>query len=317
MPANVRSKHPTPGIWQILLIFVGTVTIAVFVWLYSVITMPLPPVVGVVVAEDPVTVHLLQTDSPSVTVVTLDRSMATDAALGYGRYSLEALASLAEIEKEPALYPLTVQKALGLPVQWVVWETGSDENTDSDEVVSTAMSPVMMDVILRKRKSTIPLPMQIRLVWYFRGIDVTDVTHIRAPLPVVADEEQLPDGSRIWVFDPQKFDDLLTSELEQSAVRNERLTVSVYNTTAIPGLASHAARLLGHLGVHVVEVDGTESTIDTCLLTGSQEALASLTAGIIQEYFACDAGVTWEKDRTDLQLRVGTEYARIFETPQR
>ena len=62
----------------------------------------------------------------------------------------------------------------------------------------------------------------------------------------------LPDGSRVTALDQAKLGQFETNRFEDNSVRDEALSVGIYNATDYPGLAEKVARIITNMGGRVI-----------------------------------------------------------------
>lgn len=90
-----------------------------------------------------------------------------------------------------------------------------------------------------------------------------------------------------------------------SVVANESMTVTVVNTTEVPGLGAHAARVLESAGIKVGMVANKPEEVDKCIVRSKEEQKKSYTVGFMKRAFGCK----WEKGE-EVILEVGKEYEK-------
>ena len=77
--------------------------------------------------------------------------------------------------------------------------------------------------------------------------------------------------------------------------------MTVINTTGAGGLGGKAARIAENAGIRVVMLANSESPVATCQVEGSEQAVASVGAGVLRRTFGCETVV--DRDVADGELR--------------
>ena len=271
-----------------------------------------------VLVGSPMTVLSWNETDRSMTLVNFPEYMAADGTHGYGTYSFEAFWKLGEIDKKDGtVLAESISEALGIPVNWYVGPR-SGIYTKSEDALTLAKRVFSASGIgswlTGRFRTNIPLTEFIKFVWLLQlskpdRMETFDFSHTPS---LIAQDMVLADGSHQLVLATDRVDSRLAHLFEDDQIRRETLTTSVYNTTQMPSLGTRAARLLGNLGVSVVTVGNDTPEKEVCTIDGTESALKSKSAKVIEYVLGCKAVTIPQSDRTDLTVRIGKSYAKRF-----
>ncbi|OGG35785.1 hypothetical protein A2363_03620 [Candidatus Gottesmanbacteria bacterium RIFOXYB1_FULL_47_11] len=272
----------------------------------------------IILAANPMTVFSWDNRTRNLLLVSFPADMTAEGTHGYGTYSLEAFWRLGEIDKKDGtVLSESVSEALGIPVRLFIgpktgmFSAGQDPFTLVKQTFS--FSNLWAYAAGRLRTNIHPRAF-LSYIWLMSvtkpgRVDTFDFT--RRPADI-AREVELPDGSRQWVVDAALVDNAVKMTFEDDRVRQELVSVAVYNTTQIPSLGTRVARLLGHIGVGVVSVGNDAPEVSDCSLTGTLETLKTMSARVITDVLGCTQKEASETGRADLVVRIGSSYAKRF-----
>lgn len=153
--------------------------------------------------------------------------------------------------------------------------------------------------------SRIPLPLRLRFWWITRSIRPDAIETPDLDTIGVLRKDTLPDGTTIRVFDTNKFDSIIVSDLEVDSIRREERRVRVVNTTDVPGLGSRVARFLSRAGMVVVAVDGESQRQETCSVHVNEDLWSTATARFVQDVFGCSLSAEDTDEQFDMTVRIG------------
>lgn len=291
------------GLW------VGIVAILSFlVFAVLVISFWRKPALGrvtVLAVGDPMVVWSWEKSTGRFVRMTIPSRAVIDAVGGYGTYSLDALWKLGAIDKKgAAVLTESLSETLGIPIPWYI-----------EPVSSSGTSPLRLSTVLAylwgRAHTNMPIWTLLSLAWAGSWVRPDRVTEFTISNSNVLVDRSLADGSTVQTVDTLRLDPLLQHTFEDERIRNEHLSVAVYNTTPMPTLGNRAARLVTRIGGLVVRVGNDTPQLDRCMLKGKKEVLQSVTAVVIASLFDCDRQ-EGSGDIADLELRVGSVWANRF-----
>lgn len=250
----------------------------------------------------------------SFVLIALPSDTVIDAVHGYGAYSLDALWKLGEIDKkEQNLLRLSMQEYLGIPVQWYLGRKNDalDANPrDPKEIVRSLLSVSNFgSYMMRQLHTNVPLTIYGSFIKSFLLSTPDKITTYDLKNQSVMQDETIADGTSVKRLNVNRFDEIIGHTLDNDDMRNERVSVAVYNTSDAPSVGQRVARLLGHMGIFVITVGNDSPEITDCTVTASKDVLRTKTAGFIRRLYDCKEHVEEATVRADLILRMGSIYA--------
>lgn len=258
----------------------------------------------------------LEGDNDEWTILLFSPTQNINAAFGYGTYRFESLRALDSQEHlRGRLFRTSLEEAVGIPITWSI-DTNHREEITRDTALQFLKSKSQLipflssfvqgktnmsfiDVLLVSRK--------IQSLTFGTG-NVIDLSG-----QAVTSEEILPDESKREMIDESKMKQVLGDAMNDTHIRDERLRVAVYNTTATPGLGQRFSRFIEQMGGYVVLVENeTRDIPSSCLLVSSRVGIQSKLVAFLHEYFHCDTEVQEDMTRADLDVFVGKGYEQRF-----
>lgn len=271
----------------------------------------------VVVLGEPVEVISYDQDRNSWAIVQMTKDAHISGVFGLGEYRLDALWQLGKTEASPsAILRESLAEELGVHIPYYIVPKPTAFTPWSGPLslaVSTVTVSHMGDFLRGQYDSNLLFPDYLKLWWRLRSMEPQKVERyiIREGSGLV--KQTGPDGAAMLRFDRQAFDIRTSYSFEELAVRKEAKRVVVYNTTNTPAIGSRVGRMIDKLGANLVAVgNDTNSLVQGCVLSGSQEALNSITAQRIISLFGCELGGEDDDKQGDLTVRVGKIFAERF-----
>lgn len=313
----IVSRRHTRAAPPILLGIAGALVVLILLWLFLPRTARPYNRQTYILVSDPMIVASWDLNGRTLTLITIPKDVASEGTHGYGMYSLEAFWRLGEIDKKNGtVLAESISEALGIPIDgYIGARTGllparADALATVKSVFSLGSS---VGVLTGSYRTNIPFQAFFVLAWRVNvlrpdRVSVYDFTHNTT---AIAQNIELPDNSTQLVLDPARLDSQLTSVFEDESVRQESVTVAVYNTTDMPSLGNRVGRLLTNLGVSVVIVGNDTPEVGVCTTTGNATALKSKSTEVIIAVLGCRR-IVGETSRADLIIRIGSSYAKRF-----
>lgn len=270
----------------------------------------------ILVGTSPVSVWSWNKTDDTFDVIVLPSDVAADS-IAYGRYRLDALWKLGFIDKKGGLaLARSLTDVLALPIERFIGEGEKLAATDDIEAYTRRLFSwsSVWPTLLGKRVTNIFFSDWVAFAWALKGAGSEDIHLIDLVHEPPTGSEVLPDQSTREFLDIQRLDVILKGRFEDEQVRQEAITVGVYNTTSTPALGTYAARILAQEGVLVVAVGNSDMQIDACIVEASEELVKSRTVRVIAEVFDCKTAVTQEQERADVNVKLGSEFAKRFAT---
>lgn len=228
---------------------------------------------------------------------------------GYGRYRLEAIYQLGELEgrKDGELLTGTLQEVLGAPIDGYIF---MQEPIDGQSPAKWGQS-LIKKIVCREKSTNLIWWDWLRVCWQTRKIRQDKIKIIHLEQTGVLKEVTLSDESKTLEIDAEKIDEISGNFFKDPQIRLENLAVAVLNGTDHPGLASKGARLITNIGGRVIKVGDAEQKTSQCKIKvqSSLRKPKNYTARKLQKIFNCQLEEEDLTDyRVDILLLLGEEY---------
>lgn len=261
---------------------------------------------SIILLSDPVYVLSWDNKRGQLTMFALPPDLRIDGAYGVGSYPISSLRKLETIDgTKIGLFARSMEDALGLPIVGVM-----------EGRASLQKNPVELAKEALGNAGDIALPLRLRLWFLLTMMRPDGVTTVDLSARGVYKSEAMPDGSVARIFDANRYDAVIGGLLEVDTVRKEGLRVRVTNTTGEAGLGSRAARIVSHAGMVVVVVDSEAQTLKKCTLAVPKPLWGTYSVAFIQAFFDCSLMEAIGDGQADLTIRLGEEYAKLFQSDQ-
>lgn len=146
-----------------------------------------------------------------------------------------------------------------------------------------------------------------RFLWWFNGRKVSWEKIALAETSLVTELKD-PDGIvvlRLAEHWPERAEDWFSS----TNLAREKINVNIVNSTDVPGLGAHAARIIENAGVRVVAVSNSQTKFDKCRIESSEAEFKSLTGRWLQSQYKCDEVIKNDKPG-EIILTIGSDYKK-------
>jgi hypothetical protein len=245
----------------------------------------------------------------------------------YGSWPTRSVYQLGQAEQPPIgaqLLKTTIEMNLGVPVDGFIY-------FDSDEEFLTTIknlrkNPMESATFIKSIESDLS-PLELgKLVWGWWGVRLDKIKMVDLGTSQITESILLPDGSRALGMNKALIDQLMQREFVDSRVSDEGLSVSIYNSTDVPGLAEKAARIVTNLGGRVIYQGNTKEKHEKSLIFSKSQNDKSYTKLRLGQIFAQHCLVKpsfWSKndtcsldktkeviDRGDVTIILGEDYGK-------
>jgi len=246
-------------------------------------------------------------------MMTIPSDVSVNALHRLGRYAVSSLYALDRMDAYGGkVFVGSIADAVGVPLTWYV-DAQNLHTDDSDvDVLRRVFSwQSIFEILVHTRRTSAPFSVWVSWVLAASSLSADAVETVSIEQTFIRTE--LPDKSNVRILDENKFDYIVGASLLDAAIRNEDVSVSVYNTTDVPLVGSIAARQMGNIGIQLVFVGNAQSISETCEVYGASLHRHSVTVRFIQDYFSC----TWHEgvpsgsvQPSDITVYLGKQYAR-------
>jgi len=271
----------------------------------------------VIFSTRPVMVVSYNPSDQSIAVVSIPEDTYVDATHGYGRYRLGKVYDVGNLDKKgPQVLKSTVRELLGVPIDGYIdvknLELSGSENLNTAEFIAKRKIILGLTNFWRFNDKT---DLSLSDLWQFYShvfsVKAGKISFVNLKNANVLESQTLPDGTNILVAQTQALDGLLRDLFHEDALAGENLKLAVLNSTDVSGLGDKMARILGNMGLQVVNVANFSPVWDKCLLFVDKKLVNLLTIVKLKREFNCLVKTTNMPDvRADISLVVGNNYAK-------
>lgn len=247
-------------------------------------------------------------------IIIFPENMLVDAFGGYGSFKIRNLHGLSSQENKPEIFTKSIEYFLGLPVDY--WLDYRDKVLpDKNEELPKFVSGLVGRSIF-KRAGTVDMGDWLniyQLSSFLKGRHLYWQYKDAVDLGLV-----LKDGDD-WVLQKDDWDRWAQSYLSDPGLKQEGLSLGIYNTTHEKGLAFETARIFSNSGFWVVKVGNDENDESNCRIElKSSGFLSTKTLERIEKIVDCPVEVVSEDrflDFTDINIYLGDEYLSELKKP--
>ncbi|KKR50360.1 MAG: hypothetical protein UU81_C0007G0015 [Microgenomates group bacterium GW2011_GWC1_41_8] len=213
-------------------------------------------------------------DNSSIISITIPPDVYINVSGGYGYYRVKDVLELSRSERRgDELLIESVSSLIGIPI-----EASKQRMSYWDQV----------------------------LVWQLANNNEIERHNINlSEYPITVSEKRV-DGVEIEKLNPVKIDFYFGELFWERTLRDENMTVGIFNASETPGLANSYARMLENIGYRVVDIanwDG-EPIEENCMIriTGSPNVVDSVSISRLISILDCPIQVDQESGRFDIQV---------------
>jgi hypothetical protein len=220
----------------------------------------------------------------------------------YGSWPTRSVYQLGQAENPPIgaqLLKTTIEMNLGVPIDGFMYYPGDQDLLTT--VKNIRKNPMESLAFLKAVQSDLT-PIELgKLVWGWWGVRLDKIKMVDLGASQITDSILLPDGSRALGMNKALIDQLMQKEFVDSGVSDEGLSISIYNSTDVPGLAEKAARIVTNLGGRVIYQGNIKDKHAKSLIFSKPDHDKSYTKLRLSHIFAPDClikGSFWSKKDT-------------------
>lgn len=234
----------------------------------------------------------------------------------FGKWSLGSVYKLGQSEPTPigaSLYKKTLEENFGIAINSYIIDQNNN-NFFEKKLANLRQNPLENISFLGQIKTDLTPIEYWKLFWSLRGVRFDKVKILDLGDSDLVSWVTLRDGSRVISIDQDELDDYIQKYFADSKIKDEGLSIGIYNTTDHPGLAEKAARVIENMGGRVVFTANSKSHLDQGVLLGGK----SYTNDILNQIFALKkltalpSGL--DSSRADINLFLGEDYFMRYNT---
>lgn len=244
----------------------------------------------------------------TVVLTPLPKNTYIDVAYGMGQWQLDSVYNLGETGKTNGinLIEKTVSGFFGIPVDGYIELKGSLFDKKPDQLVDgLKKGPLNIFSIISDLKSDLTLWELIKLKFALSDVRFDKVKIVDLQKSDVLTSEKLPDKTEIYLVDNVRLDGIL-SLLVDPVIRDESISISIFNGTDEPLLAQKGARILTNIGANVITTSNTNKKFKKTYVYGKE----SKTLTRIVQIFNSPCTTKEECDKIEPDLKSETSFSR-------
>ncbi|MDO8498280.1 MAG: LytR C-terminal domain-containing protein [bacterium] len=258
----------------------------------------------------------------STVVLIIPEEIQMHLPFGFGNWPVRSIYGLGQAESRPRgaeLLSETVSQNFSLPVQGYLL---LPQNVDLsfDEVLKKVKDEPLWGLgILRNSKTDLSPRELWNLFSHLREVRSDKVEVVDLAESKAVKESTLPDGSRSLTLNQVLLDQLIQSKIEDSKLKDESLTVGIFNTTTYQGLAEKVAREITNMGGRVVFTASSPDHLEVTVVKGKPSYTIDLLSKILAPH--CEkkekcpvSGSNLDLSRADINIILGEDYFLRYNT---
>lgn len=259
----------------------------------------------------------------TVILIPIPKNTYVDTAYGMGQWQMGSVYNLGETSETNGvnLTEKTVSALFGIPIDGFIQLKGGISDKKADQVVDALKkSPLNIFSIISDLKSDLTLWELIKLKFALADVRFDKVKILDLQKLDVLLSEELPDKTEVFSVDNIRIDGVLSSLIDPN-IRDESVSISVFNGTDESLLAQKGARILTNTGAHVITTSNTNKKFKKTFVYGKKSKtlvrIAQIFSSPCQNKEECDKIEPELKSETgfsraDINVVLGADFAQIY-----
>lgn len=202
---------------------------------------------------------------------------------GFGRWSARSVYNLGQAENPPIgakLLSDTLSLNFGLPVDGYLLFPEEKKGLFLQILEKERGNPFSYVTMLKNVRTDLTLGEMINLFFVLRGTRHDKLQSFNLAQSSLTEWMILPDGSRVLGLSQVRVDQFIQKTLPDEQIKNEDLSIGIFNTTNRPGLAERVARLANNLGGRVLFTANLPRKIEKSVVLGDDSYTTKRLIGI-------------------------------------
>ena len=243
-----------------------------------------------------------------VTIISSPDQTYVEVPGGFGKWQLRSVFDLGQTNGEGGrLLEDTLTSFLGIPVEGFIRLKGNLQGWEANDLVnSIRRTPISILTQLKNIDSDLTLGELTQLNLNLFQVRFDKVKTLDLQKLGVLDQGKLPDSTEVFTFESTKLDTIL-SDLVEDKIKEENLSIAVFNATEHPALAQRAARLITNLGGSVIQISNSPQKQDKTFVSGEK----SKTLDRLKQIFAPGCSKKEDCDKITIDLNKISSRAQI------
>lgn len=245
----------------------------------------------------------------SLTIFKIPAEAYINVSFGFGNWPIRSIYNLGQGENPPIgakLLTTSIASAFGTPVDGYL--SVQEEMEIDDLVGKMKQNPFTLWGILRQSRTDLSL----REYWDFwsalRKVRADKVETIDLDESGSTVNKTLADGSKVYALDTYKLDVLIQKRLEDLNIREESLSIGIFNATSHSGLAEKASRLINNIGGRVVFTTNLDTPLQKSCIVGKFSYTTSRLSKIFSSTECAAGQLNLSPNTADVSIILGEDY---------
>lgn len=245
--------------------------------------------VAIETKEKKILILLITPEKNTIGAIILPENLEVETPW-FGQYRAGKLSLLAKQEKSPEVFNRSLGFFLGLAI-----EKGL---TDDSFAINGNLETGLAGVFFPPRSFE-----DLRL-WQF--LKKSGLAWKKVDLADFSERKELPDGTEILTIEPQILKEEIKGFLTDPLIKEENLSIGVFNLSDYGGLAQKTAEIIISMGGRVIEIgDRQADQVEDCLLIIKEKNLAkTATVKRLEGVFGCQKELARKKEGEEIQLLI-------------
>ncbi len=209
--------------------------------------------INVVVKSDDLALLSFDPNLKEVRLVKIPGEVYTQVPGGFGSWRISSVFDLGQGEKKPigpTLLKSSVQNLIGVPIDGYL-EPPAGVSAE-EFLTDLRQSPLKGFTVLTEVKTDLTPIEVFKLTRGLSTVRFDKVINYDLHSEGLLEESKLADGTDSLVINEIKVDGFVTANLADQKLKDEGVTIAVYNATEHPGLAQKASRMITNMGGDVI-----------------------------------------------------------------
>lgn len=209
---------------------------------------------NLVVKADGVYLLSYQPKDKNLTIIKFPEEIYLDLPYDFGKWSVRSIYDLGQAEKPPMGAKLlndSIENAFNLVSDGYI--ILNNNSLGLSQVIDKERANIVPGVdLLSSSKTNLNLAEYLRVWWLIKSVRSDKIKTIDLANSDLTEWLLLPDGTRVVTLDPIKLSQFEEGRFEDANIKNEALSIGIFNATSQLGLAEKAAKVITNSGGRVI-----------------------------------------------------------------
>ena len=272
-------------------------------------------VINTAILADKIYILSFNPDQKTLLILKIPDETYLSVPFNFGKWSLGSVYNLGQSENPQIgalLFKKTLEENLGIPVNSYIIDQKSKDSFEK-KIATLRQNPLENISFLGNIKTDLSFLEYWKLFWSFRGVRFDRVKTLDLSDSDLTSWLVLRDGTRIISLDQDELDNYVQKYFADSKIKDEGLSIGIYNTTGHPGLAEKAGRMIKNMGGRVVFTANSKSHLENSLVLGNKSYTFDVLGGIFGKK-PVNLAQNLDSSRADINLFLGEDYFMRYNT---